>query len=68
MVPIEIIDGIPDFKTFRVWNATKKCWWPKRYTRKGDAVTYSGRRNNKNTPYTLVLVTTSSCEVQYKLI
>lgn len=66
MVPIEIRDSIPDFKTFRVWNATRKCWSTKRYTRKGDAINLLHRRDNDPTVY--VLVTTSSCEVQYELI
>lgn len=68
MIPVEIIDSIPDFKTFRVWNATRKCWVSKRYTRKGDAISYCAKRNNKNSPYILVLVTTSSYEVKYELI
>lgn len=60
----ELTQCIPDFKTFRVWNATRKAWASKRYSRKQDAV------NSMGTPGTqiYIIVTTSSAEVQYEKI
>lgn len=64
----ELVQSIPNFKTYRVWNATRKCWVSKRYTRKGDAISRFVGPNQTCRPDTYIVICTSFGEVTYEKI
>lgn len=64
----EHIQFIPNFTTYRIWNATNRCWYSKIYTIRGHALNSITAYVKSLNLILILVVSKSEQETQYELI